>query len=74
MDPKRRKKLREYAGLFVAGAVGYSLLEILWRGYTHWTMGVTGGLCLSTLYRLSGAVKDWGTGARCALGLCLIHN
>ena len=66
MDPKRRKKLREYAGLFVAGAVGYSLLE------THWTMGVTGGLCLSTLYRLSGAVKDWGTGARCALGSAVI--
>ena len=72
MDPNRRKKLREYAGLFVAGAVGYSLLEILWRGYTHWTMGVTGGLCLSTLYRLSGAVKDWGTGARCALGSAVI--
>ena len=52
--------------------MGYSLLEILWRGYTHWTMGVTGGLCLSTLYRVSGAVKGWGTGARCALGSAII--
>jgi len=69
---KRGKKLREYAGLFLVGAVGYSLLEILWRGYTHWTMGVTGGLCLSTLYRVSGAVKRWSTAARCALGSAII--
>lgn len=54
------------------GAVGYSLLEILWRGYTHWTMGITGGLCLSTLYRISGAVERWRTGARCALGSAII--
>ncbi|MCI8652499.1 MAG: hypothetical protein HFF11_02225 [Angelakisella sp.] len=68
----KRTRLREYWGLFCLGAVGYSLLEILWRGYTHWTMGVTGGLCLSTLYRISGAVQGWGTGARCALGSAII--
>ena len=54
------------------GAAGYSLLEILWRGYTHWTMGVTGGLCLSTLYRVSEAVKHWRTGTRCVLGSAII--
>ena len=69
---RRRKRLREYLGLFLLGAAGYSLLEVLWRGYTHWTMGVTGGLCLSTLYRVSGAVKGWGTAARCALGSAVI--
>ena len=69
---RRRKRLREYLGLFLLGAAGYSLLEVLWRGYTHWTMGVTGGLCLSTLSRVSGAVKGWGTAARCALGSAVI--
>ena len=54
------------------GAAGYSLLEILWRGYTHWTMGVTGVLCLSTLYRVSEAVKHWRTGTRCVLGSAII--
>ena len=24
-------------------------LEILWRGYTHWTMGVLGGICFVCL-------------------------
>ena len=27
------------------GAVGYALLEIIWRGYTHPTMIVAGGVC-----------------------------
>ena len=31
---------------FLIGAVGYCLLEILWRGYTHPSMGIAGGLSL----------------------------
>ena len=31
--------------LFSIGAVGYGLIEILWRGYTHWSMLTAGGLC-----------------------------
>ena len=52
------KKLTRYAAvkqtatLFVIGAVGYCLLEILWRGHTHWSMGVAGGVCLVGLYTL----------------------
>ena len=32
--------------IFCVGAFCYTLLEILWRGYSHWTMSVTGGICL----------------------------
>lgn len=31
--------------LFSCGGIIYCLLEILWRGHTHWTMGILGGLC-----------------------------
>ena len=31
--------------LFSIGAVGYGLIEILWRGYTHPSMLTAGGLC-----------------------------
>ncbi|MBQ2966571.1 MAG: hypothetical protein IJE10_00420 [Clostridia bacterium] len=31
--------------LFIIGGIGYSLLEILWRGYTHPSMTVLGGIC-----------------------------
>ena len=38
--------------VFLVGAAGYSLLEVLWRGYTHWSMTVTGGICLLLVYTL----------------------
>ncbi|MDE5946445.1 MAG: putative ABC transporter permease [Oscillospiraceae bacterium] len=31
----------------------YSLIEILNRGYTHWTMALTGGMVLMTLYEIN---------------------
>ncbi len=50
MKEKQTGRMRRTALLFCIGAVGYCMLEILWRGYTHWSMGVTGGLCLVGLY------------------------
>ena len=41
--------------LFCIGAVVYALVEILWRGYTHWTMAVLGGL----LFLLIGGINNW---------------
>ncbi len=32
--------------VFTAGAAGYTCAEIIWRGWTHWTMALTGGLCV----------------------------
>lgn len=34
------------AVIFAAGGLTYGLLEIIWRGYTHISMFVVGGLCL----------------------------
>ena len=31
--------------LFAVGGLGYYFLEILWRGWSHWTMFVLGGSC-----------------------------
>ncbi len=42
--------------LFLTGAVGYSMLEIIWRGYTHWSMFVLGGICFYILYHLFSAL------------------
>lgn len=41
--------------LFGIGAAVYALIEILWRGYTHWTMAVLGGL----LFLLIGGINNW---------------
>ncbi len=35
---------------FMMGYFIYSLIEIVGRGYTHWTMSLTGGTVLAILY------------------------
>ena len=37
--------LKRYGIFFVIGGVGYAALELLWRGRTHWSMMLAGGLC-----------------------------
>ena len=34
----------KYILIFLIGAVGYALIEIIWRGYTHPTMIAAGGI------------------------------
>lgn len=38
--------------IFGLGGSLYCLLETLWRGHTHWTMGLTGGACLLVIFYL----------------------
>lgn len=47
--------LFKYLILFAVGAVLYAAIEILWRGHTHWTMAVLGGIC----FLICGAVNEY---------------
>ncbi|MBQ9412707.1 MAG: hypothetical protein IJU29_06395 [Oscillospiraceae bacterium] len=38
---------------FLVGGLGYGGLEILWRGHTHWTMLLLGGVCFTVIYALT---------------------
>lgn len=48
----------EYGIIFATGGIGYGALEILWRGYTHWSMLLTGGGCLCSIYAWNKAHPD----------------
>ena len=50
-------KISEAMFSFLMGFFIYSLVEILARGYTHWTMALTGGFVLSVLYSLQYVLK-----------------
>ena len=39
--------------IYILGATTYSLIEILWRGYSHISMFFIGGFCFLLLYKLS---------------------
>ena len=45
-------KLGKYPLLFCAGGLGYTGLELLWRGWTHRTMFFAGGVCFLLLGQL----------------------
>lgn len=40
--------------LFFVGAIIYPEIEILYRGYTHWSMGILGGVC----FIICGCLND----------------
>lgn len=39
------KLILKYIFLFIIGGFTYYMVEILWRGYSHWTMFILGGIC-----------------------------
>ncbi len=60
------------AGTFLLGAGGYAALEVLWRGYTHWTMALTGGTVFVALNKLREWVKKEKPLSRCLCGAMCI--
>lgn len=58
--------------LFLVGGLGYGLLEILWRGYTHWSMLLTGGICLVLLYSIQLFFQETSFAIKCLLGALMI--
>ena len=46
-------QMAEYLSIFTAGGLAYGLIEILWRGHTHWTMLICGGLCFALMYYIA---------------------
>ena len=44
--------------IFSVGFFGYGLIEVFFRGYTHWSMLLTGGACLLTLSYFDLAYKN----------------
>lgn len=51
-------KLEKVAILFVTGGFIYILVELLWRGYSHWSMFLMGGLCF-VLIGLINEISPW---------------
>ena len=54
------KIIAKYLFLGAICSIIYMSLEILWRGYTHWTMGILGGICFICL-GLINEILSWET-------------
>ena len=51
---------KKYFILGIIGGAVYVLLEMLWRGYSHWTMFLLGAVCF-ILIGLLNEVFEWDT-------------
>lgn len=58
--------------IFSIGAIGYWIIEILWRGYSHWTMMLAGGICFSIYYKVCKDGERMPFFVKCMLGAFLI--
>lgn len=66
------KRFKQDIIIFILGGIAYCLIEIIWRRYTHWVMGIVGGLCFLTLFRLYQRTKNTPIWKKCVLGAVII--
>lgn len=74
---KNLKILLKYTVLFAIGGAVYCGIEMLWRGHTHWTMFIVGGLC----FVFCGSINElfdwdmpiWKQMLICAAGITTIE-
>lgn len=66
-------KLKINLMCFGIGAVAYGLIEVAARGYTHWTMALTGGTVM-VLLNLINQTKGLNILVKCLLGAIVITS
>ncbi len=52
------KNAEKYLLLLIIGGIGYGLIEIAFRGYTHWSMVITGGSAFLCLYIINEMLES----------------
>jgi len=53
------KTLIEHLLLFLLGGAVYYLIEILYRGYSHWSMFILGGICFISIGLINQFYLTW---------------
>lgn len=69
---KNVSKKQQKSVLFLIGGLGYGLLEILWRGRTHWSMVLAGGLCFCFFEWLSRGYHKAGLWLKSLYGCAFV--
>lgn len=72
MTKKAKIKLKINSEVFCIGSVGYSIIEILWRGFTHWSMALAGGICFTIIYHLNKKFNQKPVWEKCLMGSAVI--
>lgn len=62
------RKYKRYLIIFTVGAAGYGTIELLWRGRTHWSMLIAGGVCFILFTAIGRRMKSQPLLYKCVLG------
>ena len=69
-------RVKRYALFFFIGAAGYAAIEIIWRGRTHWSMALAGGLCFILFSLVAEGFAEWPLVVKavlCAVGVTAVE-
>ena len=69
-------KVKKNIIFFSSGGVGYGMIELIWRGRTHWTMLIAGGVCFVIFSVISERCKKRTCifkAVSCALSVTLVE-
>ena len=67
-------KTKNNLGIFILGGIGYIIIELLFRGYTHWTMFIAGGTAFLMLHRINIGYPNLPLWKKCILGSLIITS
>ena len=70
----KNKNLVTPSIMFSIGSVGYGLLEVVWRGKTHPSMLIAGGISFCSLAVISNGMKDMHFLYKCLFGSAVITS
>lgn len=62
----------KYLIIFLLGGIGYGTIEVAFRGYTHWSMILTGGAAFLSLYLINESLADTSIFIKAFLGMIVI--
>lgn len=68
----KMKEFEKYIFLFIIGGLGYGVIEIAFRGFTHWSMVLTGGAAFVSLYLINNTLNDTSIFIKAFLGMLVI--
>ena len=63
---------KELGLVFLIGGISYGIMEILFRGYTQWSMLVTGGICFFIFYLINFKLETHNLLIRCIISTLII--
>ena len=68
-----RRRNNKYVILWAVGGLIYISLEVIWRGHSHWTMFILGGICFVALGLINEVLPwDMPLCQQVIIGACIV--